>query len=155
MPGSSSPKGDPSGNVNIMPIKPAWMPGSMTIANQPGQLSSLAQDMTAGGFGSYEPDLAWLRNVFRPAQSVAYNGPEGGTKKPTTKTPTTKVTTGTPKKPTTGDPVQRLPVSPVSPVAREGSYGPVRQMMPTGQLDPKTGALIRMLMKVPGGRNAR
>ncbi len=84
-----------SGNVNITPTKPAWYPPmNTTIQNQPGQLSSLAQDMTAGGFGSYEPDLAWLRNVFRPAQSVAYTQPEGykaPAKKPTTKTPTTPV----------------------------------------------------------------
>lgn len=69
-------------NVDITPVKPAWYPPyTTTITNQPGQLGNLAKDMAAGGFSTYEPDLAWLRNVFRPMNSVAYNLPEGTSKK--------------------------------------------------------------------------
>ena len=88
MPGFKMPSGgggDPTGNVNLVPTKPAWYPNNMTIQNQPHQLADLASDMAAGGFGNQAADLTWLRNSFRPAQSVAYTNPEGY-KKPAPKT---------------------------------------------------------------------
>jgi hypothetical protein len=159
--GQSIPQMQQQQGAAITPVKPPWYPDPMRTGNEPGQLQGLATDMAAGGFGNATADLGWLRNVFRPVDSMAYNKPEGA------KAPAKKVVSKSkvplPLGKTGGnDPVQRVPTSPAAPggmtpqLVSDGRGGAVWAMVPDLSRPPaKNGLPYQIAAMINTGRNNR
>lgn len=87
----------------ITPVSPPWLTntGSMTIpAGAPGQISMLAQQLAAGGFGNNKANTNWLNQIYDPVVVPRYNVPPAAPRV-------------VPQPPIVGDPRKRQPTPPV------------------------------------------
>jgi hypothetical protein len=95
MPSDDSPQPN-----NALPnYMPPWLANTRMATipqGAPGQLSGLARDLAAGGFGNNAANLSWLDKVYDPVKQVQFNSPP-----PKPKTPTTTGGTGGGKQPGT------------------------------------------------------